>query len=192
MIIFGTGGHAKVLASIVGGRLRGCFDDFAHVSHFNGVEVKPYSEQEWAGKKVVIAIGANNIRKQISTVVTHQCGVIKAASAIVDNTVTIKAGAQVLQGAIIQAQASIGFHTIINTSASVDHDCTIGDFCHIAPNATLCGNVKVGEGTLIGAGAVVIPGIKIGKWCTVGAGSVVIKDIPDNTKVAGNPANNIK
>jgi acetyltransferase-like isoleucine patch superfamily enzyme len=34
----------------------------------------------------------------------------------------------------------------------------------------------------------VLPKIKIGAFATVGAGAVVTRDVPDRTKVVGNPA----
>jgi acetyltransferase-like isoleucine patch superfamily enzyme len=56
----------------------------------------------------------------------------------------------------------------------------------------LCVNVSVGENSFIGAKSVIKENISIGNNVTVGAGSVVIRDIPDNVKVAGNPARIIK
>ena len=94
--------------------------------------------------------------------------------------------------AIVNADATIGNHVIINTAALIEHDCTIDDFAHISPKVTLSGNVKIGTGTHVGSGAIVIPGIKIGKWCTIGAGAVFINDIPDGATVIGNPGKIIK
>lgn len=96
------------------------------------------------------------------------------------STSNIRIGVQVMAGAIIQAGCSIGTNTIINTSASIDHECTIGDHAHIGPGSVLCGDVKVGNGTFIGAGSVIIPGISIGSNCIIGAGTKVLKNIDDN------------
>jgi acetyltransferase-like isoleucine patch superfamily enzyme len=65
-----------------------------------------------------------------------------------------------MQGAIIQADAIIGKHCIVNTGATVEHECVVSDYVHVAPNSSLCGNVKVGEGTWIGAGSTVIRNIE--------------------------------
>jgi sugar O-acyltransferase (sialic acid O-acetyltransferase NeuD family) len=97
-----------------------------------------------------------------------------------------------MQGAIIQADAVVGKHCIVNTGASVDHECVLEDFVHISPHATLCGNVSVGEGAWIGAGATIIPGVKIGAWAVVGAGAVVVRDVEPHTVVAGVPAKVMK
>ena len=46
---------------------------------------------------------------------------------------------------------------------------------------------KICDNAVIGSGCVLFP-VRIGKNAVVGAGSVVTKDVPDNTKVAGSPA----
>jgi len=46
----------------------------------------------------------------------------------------------------------------------------------------------VKKGASIGAGAVILCGVTIGENAMVGAGSVVTKNVPANSKVAGNPA----
>ena len=54
--------------------------------------------------------------------------------------------------------------------------------------AKVLGEIRFCENFLVGAKSVVREGIKIGKNVIIGAGSVVVKDIPDNSKVAGNHA----
>ena len=75
-----------------------------------------------------------------------------------------------MQNALVQADASIGRHCIINSGASVDHECRIGDFVHISPHATPFVAMSMSERDVDWCPATVIPGIKIGKWCTIGAG----------------------
>lgn len=79
----------------------------------------------------------------------------------------------------------------------------------IAPQARIGNNVTILQGVTIGkshigdrtgwptikddciifAGAKIIGNITIGQGCVVGANAVVIKDVPDNSIVAGVPAN---
>lgn len=191
MYLYGASGHAKVIIDIVnamGQSVDGLFDDDEAVSSLSGVAVK----HQWSGEgPMIVSIGNNRIRKKV---VERLKGVFAKAihpSAVLSPTVSVADGTVIMPGAVVNADANIGRHCIINTSASVDHDCSIDDYVHISPHATLCGGVKVGEGTWVGAGAVVIPGIHIGKWCTIGAGAVVIRDVPDNMKVVGNPAQEI-
>ncbi len=93
-----------------------------------------------------------------------------------------------MPGVIVQADARLGRHVIVNTAATVDHDCVLGDFAHIAPGVVLCGAVQVGEGTLVGAGSVIAPNLTIGANCLIAAGSVVTTHLPDGATVRGNPA----
>ena len=187
--LFGASGHAKVIIDIVkaqGDDVGRLYDDAPHCSEIHGYPVDKACDSG-VGGPMIISIGSNRVRKMIAerfnvkyAKAVHPQSIISPSASICDGTV-------VMQNALVQADAWIGRHCIINSGASVDHECRIGDFVHISPHATLCGNVHVGEGTWIGAGATVIPGIKIGKWCIIGAGSVVINDIPDGVTAYGNP-----
>lgn len=187
--LFGASGHAKVIEDLIHaqGDSVGClFDNAPHCKEIHGNQVFKVSEAEVKGP-LIISIGSNIIRKQISE--RYRVAYARAIhpNALISSTVRIGVGTVVMQGAIIQSDTFIGNHCIINTGASIDHECVIEDYVHISPHATLCGNVHIGEGSWIGAGSIVIPGIKIGRWCTIGAGSVVIRDIPDGSTAFGNP-----
>lgn len=188
--LFGASGHAKVIMDIIKaqGDGVGClYDDTPRFNDIHGTPVFRTSKAIIEGP-LIISIGSNRVRKNISERYDIEYAKAINPTAIVSPTAKIGEGSVVMQGAIIQPDVKIGRHCIINSGASVDHECQIGDFVHISPHATLCGNVHVGEGSWIGAGATVIPGIKIGKWVTIGAGSVVIRDIPDGATAYGNPA----
>lgn len=187
MLLYGASGHGKVVYDALEGDVGLFFDDNEGLKVFLSLSVAKYEKGHNSEEEVIITIGDNQLRKKISKLVKHKFGQVIAASSTISASSRIGTGSQILHGAIVQTNAFIGDHVIINTGASVDHDCIVGDFCHIAPQVTLCGNVQVGEGTLIGAGSTVIPGIKIGKWCTIGAGTVVINDVPDYATVVGNP-----
>jgi hypothetical protein len=47
---------------------------------------------------------------------------------------------------------------------------------------------RIGNNVFLGANAVILPGVVIGGNAIIGAGAIVTKDVPDNTVVAGNPA----
>jgi UDP-perosamine 4-acetyltransferase len=95
----------------------------------------------------------------------------------VERTVDLRDGVQVMAGAIIQPGCSVGENTIINTSASIDHDCVIGSHVHIAPGAVLCGGVSVGDRSFIGAGSTVIQQVAIGSDAIVGAGALLTRNL---------------
>lgn len=192
MLVYGAGGHAKVIISCIlesGGIPYGIFDDDfgkKEILHFPITGI--YNPRIYPDKNLIIAIGENTSRRRLSTIIQHAFGKIIHATALVDNSVTIGEGTCVLHKVIIQADSVIGKHVIINTSASIDHDCIVADFAHISPGVVLAGGVSVGENTLIGVGSIVTPGLKIGRNCFVAAGSVVTQNIPDGAIVRGNPA----
>ena len=49
----------------------------------------------------------------------------------------------VIVGAIVNIDAGIGAHCVVNTGASVDHDSILSDGVQIGPGATLAGGVTV-------------------------------------------------
>lgn len=192
MLIYGAGGHAKVVISCIlanKNKIDSIFDDNPDKNEVYGITVSgSYNPGISPNQEVIIAIGNNLIRRKISDQVKHAFGTTIHPSCIVDKTVKISEGTVILHNSVIQADSIIGRHVIINTSVSVDHDCVIGDFVHLAPGVILAGNVCVGENTLIGLGSIVTPGLMIGRNCFVTAGSVVTKNIPEGAIVRGNPA----
>ncbi len=192
MILYGASGHGKVVYSLLRESVFAFFDDNPTLISFMGCQVTSYHPGFKENDLVIITIGDNRIRQKVTNKVKHYFGIVIADSALIDHSVTVGKGSQILHNSLLQIEVKIGNHVIVNSSASVDHECIISDYVHLGPNSTLCGNVKVGEGTLIGAGAVILPGVSIGKWCVIGGGCVVRKDVPDGAVVVGNPSNRIK
>jgi sugar O-acyltransferase (sialic acid O-acetyltransferase NeuD family) len=195
--IFGVGGHAKVIieSALLNGFIIDClYDDDPQKgnSNFGENKINGTIDLNFTGT-LVIAIGNNKIRKQISDRFSKaNWQTIIHPSAIISKDVIIGEGSVIMAGAIIQPGTIIGKHCIINTGACIDHDCIIADFVHIGPNSSLAGGVSVREGTFIGIGSSIIPNIIIGRWTNVGAGSVIITDQPDNCTTLGIPAKPIK
>src|SRR5690554_5399368 len=189
MFVFGASGHGKVIIDMLEtlGIVHGVFDDDPHCIEVLGYLVGRLPEYPDSEHPFFIAIGNNQIRKEIFARLMGKVrfGTLVHSTAIVSKRTTIDPGTVVMEGAIIKVDSRIGSQVIINTNASVDHDCTLGDFVHLAPQATLCGGVTVGEGTMVGANATVIPYVKVGAWCKIGAGSVVNKDVPDGATWIG-------
>ncbi len=190
VLLYGYGGHGRVLADCLeatGDSIAGVFDDKPGTQSpypFLGA----YSAAQLPDYPLLLAIGDNQRRKELSYKVQHPLSRLLHPSAICSKKAAIGEGTVLLHKSVVQAGVEIGKLVIVNSGAIVEHDCRLGDFVHIASGAVLSGAVQVGEGSLIGAGAVVLPGISIGKNCVVGAGAVVCKAVADGQKVAGNPA----
>lgn len=155
-----------------------------------GVRVSGPSEAvlQDADAQVVLALGANAIRRKLAAAARCRFVSIVHPAAIVDATVRLGAGSVVFAGVVIQPDTAIGAHAIVNTAASIDHDCVLGEAVHVAPGSRLAGNVTLGDEVFLGIGAVVIAGITIGARTTIGAGAAVVRDLPDGVVAVGVPA----
>ncbi len=117
---------------------------------------------------------------------------IVSPQAIVNEDISLGAGAAVFDGVIINSGTKVGRACILNTNCTVEHDCVIGDNVHIAPGVTLSGGVTIGNNSLIGTGATIIQSVTICERCLVGAGSTVVKNITVPGTYVGSPAQRIK
>jgi sugar O-acyltransferase (sialic acid O-acetyltransferase NeuD family) len=195
MLIYGGGGHAKVVIRCLedsDAKVLAGFDDNINVKEILSYPVVgKYDVGFEPSSKVIVAIGNNEIRRKVAGTISHDFGIAIHPSSQIDSSVKIGEGSVIFHNSLIQVGTTIGKHVIINSASSIEHDCTVSDFVHISPSATLCGGVTVGENTHIGAGATVIQNVKIGQNVIVGAGAVVINDVPNNTTVVGIPAKEI-
>lgn len=157
----------------------------------NVVEMENFDPSTSCGRFYACAF-ASRTRKGLSD--KAEALGLEPAEALVDPTavlarsVRIGAGTFVNAGTIIGAASIIGEGVLINRATSVGHHALIGDFVSIGPGTTLAGNIRVGSGTIIGTGATILPDIRIGENCVVAGGALVRKNVPDNTFVAGAPA----
>jgi len=166
-----------------------CYTDDREMESWGGKQVIPRASLDTSLMEgIIISIGNNQIRKKsqqyLRVLFYRDSSKIDRIQNIGRNRRRNRSNGR----GDSEPTCKTGKHNIINTGATIDHECILEDYVHISPNATLCGNVRVGEGTHIGAGAVVNPNISIGKWCVIGSGSVVIRNVPDHTKLVGNPA----
>jgi sugar O-acyltransferase (sialic acid O-acetyltransferase NeuD family) len=193
--VIGAGGHAKVVISLLRDlefEVAGIFDDdpAKWSGTLLGLAISgPIARLDDVPRLPgIIAVGDNALRQSIAERFDLDWLSAVHPRAHVDATADLAEGTVVMAGAVIQAEARLGRHVIVNTRASVDHDCVIGDFAHIAPGATLAGNGHMETGVLFGAGAVAVPGVRVGQWTTVGAGAVVVADVPGEVIAKGMPA----
>jgi sugar O-acyltransferase (sialic acid O-acetyltransferase NeuD family) len=193
--VLGAGGHAKVVVAALqeaGVAVDAAFSDRPGQEGESLLGVPVLPERELAVRPpdspAIIAIGDNSARRALALEHDLEWISIVHPRAWVHPSVAVSSGCMVMAGALVQPDAHLGRHSIVNTGASVDHDSFVAEFVHIAPGARLAGAVTVGAGTLVGIGAVVAPGVKLGEAAVVGAGSVVIRDVAPGTRVVGNPA----
>jgi sugar O-acyltransferase (sialic acid O-acetyltransferase NeuD family) len=200
VVVYGSGGHGKVVADAVlatpGWELVGFLDDRAQAgTRLLGCEVlgggdllADLAAQETS---VALGVGANAARQQVfERCVAAGIAVVTVVhpSATVSPSATLGPGVVVLAQAAVNPDAALGDGALVNTSAVVEHDCRIGAFAHLSPRAALGGAAQVGARAHLGLGAVVLPGISVGADSVVGAGAVVVRDLPSGITAVGVPA----
>ena len=194
--IFGASGHAKVVLDILFSNaiaVKAIIDDNPKANHLSNIPVvNTVNFQNSDDFQFIIAIGDNLTRKKIVDKNKFHYFKTIHSGASVSNFSSIDEGTVIMPKAVVNADAIIGKHCIINSGSVVEHDCCLADYVHVSPNASLAGNVTLEEGVHIGIGAAVIQGVTIGKWATIGAGAVIINDVPDYAVVVGNPGKIIK
>ena len=93
---------------------------------------------------------------------------------------------------VYSIDTEIGKNTYIDNQVHIAHNVKIGKNCIIAGQVGFAGSSEIGDNVLIGGQAGISGHLKIGNNVQIGGGSGVIKNIPDNTKVMGYPAKDIK
>lgn len=210
VVIWGATGQARVLHELLvenGPQLIALFDNDPSVSSpwpeiplFHG----PQGFADWRSSHgdvaqvgCLVAIGGSHggdrVRIQRDLEAQGLTPIVaKHRTAFVADTVKVGAGSQILAGAIVCTEATLGEACIINTAASVDHECQLGNGVHVCPGAHLAGLVAVDDNVMIGAGAVVLPRVHIGAGAIIGAGAVVTKDVDPGARMVGIPARSMK
>ena len=86
----------------------------------------------------------------------------------------------------------IGSNTFLDNQVHVAHNVKIGNNCIITGQVGFAGSSTIGDNVSIGGQAGISGHLKIGSNVQIGGGSGVIKNIPNNSRVMGYPAKNIR
>lgn len=199
MILFGCGGHARSVISVIRETSREEIllvdENVCPNERILGCRtIKEYRLQP--DDKCMIAIGNIQKRKKIYELLSDtekmQLGNVHALSALIKEEVFMGKGIFIAANAYVGPQAVIGDNTIINTAAVIEHEVRIGQHVHIAPNATICGRAKIGNEVFCGASSTIIDKVSVCDKVTIGAGAVVTDDIIEPGIYVGVPARKIK
>ena len=109
---------------------------------------------------------------------------------IIEDNVEIGCNSTIDRGSL--SNTVIGKNTFLDNQIHIAHNVKIGKNCIIAGQVGFAGSSVIGNNVMIGGQAGISGHLKIGNNVQIGGGSGVIRDIPDNTKVMGYPAKNLK
>ena len=109
---------------------------------------------------------------------------------LIEDNCEIGCGSTIDRGSI--SNTIIGKNTYLDNQIHIAHNVKIGENSIIAGQVGIAGSSIIGNNVKIGGQAGISGHLKIGNNVEIGGGSGVIRDIPDNTKVMGYPAKNIR
>ena len=109
---------------------------------------------------------------------------------IIEDNVEIGCGSTIDRGSL--SNTIIGKNTYLDNQIHIAHNVKIGENCIIAGQVGFAGSSILGNNVMIGGQAGISGHLKIGNNVQIGGGSGVIKNIPDNSKVMGYPAKDLK
>ena len=109
---------------------------------------------------------------------------------IIEDNCEIGCGSTIDRGSL--SNTIIGKNTYIDNQVHIAHNNKIGQNCIIAGQVGFAGSSILGNNVMIGGQAGVSGHLKVGNNVQIGGGSGVIKNIPDNSKVMGYPAKDLK
>lgn len=200
LLVFGTGGHGRVVAdaALLMQSWREIYASDRDPTRCQGMLLPgvPLRDILSAGAlkaSIHIAIGNNVSREQEASLwsVARLVSVVHP-DAVVSKFAQLSAGCFVAAGAVLAAGARVDVACIVNHGAVVDHDVHVGAYSHVAPLASLGGEVVLGKRVMVGAGATVLPGIHISDDVVIGAGAVVRTAICERGTYVGVPARRVK
>jgi UDP-3-O-[3-hydroxymyristoyl] glucosamine N-acyltransferase len=109
---------------------------------------------------------------------------------IIEDNCEIGCGSTIDRGSL--SNTIIGKNTYIDNQVHIAHNNKIGENCIVAGQVGFAGSSTIGNNVMIGGQAGISGHLKIGNNIQIGGGSGVIKNIPDNSRVMGYPAKNLK
>ena len=109
---------------------------------------------------------------------------------LIEDNCEIGCGCTIDRGSM--SNTIIGKNTFLDNQIHIGHNVQIGENSIIAGQVGIAGSSVLGKNVRIGGQAGISGHLKIGNNVEIAGGSGVIKDIPDNTKVMGYPAKNIR
>ena len=109
---------------------------------------------------------------------------------IINDNCEIGCGSTIDRGSM--SNTIIGKNTYLDNQIHIAHNVKVGENTIIAGQVGIAGSSIIGNNVKIGGQAGISGHLRIGDNVDIAGGSGVIKSIPNNSKVMGYPAKNIR
>jgi UDP-perosamine 4-acetyltransferase len=204
-IIIGTGGHCRVLLSLLAAcrehevvgivdlaepRLGEVIMGVPVIGSINSLEAFKGREDF----DCFLAVGDNALR----TFWWQKVGDLGFATpnlispqAIVDSHAQLGNANVICARAFIGPGAVLGDNNLVNTAAVLEHEVRVGSHCHLASSSTVAGRSQIGDGCFVGAGVTVVNQVDVAANITIGAGATVVRSISTPGVYVGTPARKV-
>ena len=208
VVVFCAGPHARVLLDILedtpGVNVIGIVDSVLAIGdEFYGKKVIGRQEEisklakKYGFNKGFVALGDNYLREKVVLEIINQIKDFEFINIISKNTsisktAKIGVGNVFMPGVIINSEASIGNHRIINTNSTLEHNSSMEDFSTLSAGVTTGGYFTLGKYSAIALGVTVLDRTAIGENVVVGSGSLVTNDLESHGLYYGVPAKRIR
>ncbi|MBP2316253.1 acetyltransferase [Azospirillum soli] len=204
IVIFGAGGHAKVVCDVIeafgGFTVAGFVTPDPEAATYLGYPLHREETFLRTGPAIdaaAIAIGDNAVRWRVAAQIRTALPKIAFPAlvhptAVISSRAILSEGSIVMARAVVNAAALVGRFAIVNTGAILEHDSRLGDGAHLAPGSVVGGAGQIGDGCLVGIGATVRPGVRMAAGSVLGAGAVAVSHLEEMAVFVGVPAVRMK
>jgi len=202
--IFGAGPQGRVILDILRARNEGhivrFLDDNPQLAglEVNGVPVVGGLDRlESSADRVAVIVALGNPLARLAVAQRAQVRGIRSfnavhPSAVIMASATIGVGNMIAAGVVINSNAHVADHVIVNTGAVLEHDAFVAEGATICPGVHVGGRVCLERGAFIGTGAILLPRVTIGAGAVVAAGAVVTRSVESSVLVKGSPARSVE
>jgi len=189
LILVGCGGHARSLIDVIESlqewSIIGLIGRQSEVGHTilgyqcigtdrDLVELKSHCQHACIGVGQIGRCTSRGDLIQRLTALEFSFPSLISRYAYVSQHASLGMGVTVGHGAVINAGAKIGNHSIVNSCALVEHDAMIGERCHISTGALINGGVKIGDDSFVGSGVMIRDHLQLPSHTVISAGKRVM------------------
>jgi sugar O-acyltransferase (sialic acid O-acetyltransferase NeuD family) len=175
----------------------GFIDDNIEI-HSSTYEIFPRTILKKHNELFLLAVPGSYLSFKVREAIINSLGVNKERfislihpNASIGKNVHIGYNCLIMAGVVITSNAQLHNHICVLPNTVIHHDVIIENYSLIGSNVVIAGGTKIGPNCYIGSGSNIMNGIQIGERSLIGLGSNVLKSIPEDSKVAGNPAKSV-